>query len=429
VSRIEIDKSKKGLRGELRVPGDKSISHRAVILGSISRGRTDVRRFLRSEDCLRSVRAIQAMGISIEESDGGGLRIEGKGLSGLSEPSDVLDMGNSGTSARLLTGLLAGRPFFSVLTGDVSLRRRPMGRVVEPLRKMGARISGRSDGGLLPLAISPASLQGMEYRLPMASAQVKSALLLAGLQAEGETRLSEPAISRDHTERMLRYFGADLKQRGSSVALSGDQRLEGREVEVPGDISSAAFFIVAATIVPGSEILLRSVGVNPTRTGVLDALREMGADIEIHDPRELGGEPAADLRVRSSSLKGIRIGGEMIPRLIDEIPILAVAAAAAEGETVVRDASELRVKESDRVETVAASLRAMGVNVETTPDGFIIQGGSRLKGTVCRSFGDHRIAMSMAVAGLAAEGGTVIEDTDCIETSFPGFEALLRAVS
>jgi 3-phosphoshikimate 1-carboxyvinyltransferase len=426
-TQMQIEPALKGLRGEIRVPGDKSISHRAVILGAIARGTTWVRGFLPSDDCLRTVRAFRQMGVVIEEADQG-LRIDGKGPAGLSEPGDILDMGNSGTSARLLTGLLSGQLFFSVLTGDASLRKRPMGRVVEPLRRMGARISGRGDGGYLPLAVSPGGLKGIAYSLPVASAQVKSGLMLAGLFAEGETILTEPVATRDHTERLLHFFGADVRQDGGRIRLIGGQALSARELAVPGDISSAAFFIVGASIIPRSDLRLQGVGVNPTRTGLLDVLTQMGASVELENPREQGGEPVADLRIRSARLRGVRISGEMVPRLIDEIPVLCIAAALAEGETVIQDAAELRVKESDRIETMAMNLRKMGVEVETAPDGIRIWGGKGLKGSEFQSFGDHRVAMSMAIAGLAAEGRTVIDDTECIQTSFPEFEPMLRSV-
>jgi 3-phosphoshikimate 1-carboxyvinyltransferase len=357
------------------------------------------------------------------------LLIHGKGPEGLFEPANVLDMGNSGTSARLLTGLLAGQPFFSVLTGDSSLRQRPMGRVVNPLREMGAQIAGRARADRLPLAVLPGALKAASHTLPVASAQVKSALLLAGLFTDGVVQVTEPIRSRDHTERMLRFFGAGIETEGLRVSLKGRQALEAREVDVPGDISSAAFFIVGAIVVPGSDLRLRGVGVNPTRTGILDVLQEMGAAVVVENLREEAGEPVADLHVRHSPLKGAAIGGDLIPRLIDEIPILCVAAALADGDTVIRDARELRVKETDRIETMAVNLRKMGVEVETAPDGLVIHGGRRrMIGGVCTSFGDHRIAMSMAIAGLTAEGDTLVEDTECIETSFPDFEAMLRGM-
>jgi 3-phosphoshikimate 1-carboxyvinyltransferase len=426
MKRIKVKKSG-GLRGEITVPGDKSISHRAVILGAIASGTTTVRGFLRAGDCLRTAEAFEKMGVTIEQR-GDALRIEGRGLRGLVEPADVLDLGNSGTGMRLLTGLLAGQTFFSVLTGDESLRRRPMRRVVDPLRQMGASIAGRNGGEFAPLAITGRPLSGIRYDLPVASAQVKSALLLAGLTAGGTTRLTEPSASRDHTERMLRAFGADPKVEGTAVSITPPGSLRACDLEIPGDPSSAAFLVVAALIVPGSEILIRNVGVNPTRTGFIDILLQMGADLRIENRREIGGEPAADLAVRSGALKGVTVDPALVPRAIDEFPALAVAAAFAEGETLIRGARELRVKESDRIAVMAAELRKIGAQAEELPDGLRIRGGAPIAGAVCDSRGDHRVAMAMAVAGLAASGETVVEDADCIETSFPGFEKTIGAV-
>lgn len=418
----------RGLRGEITVPGDKSISHRAVMFGAISRGESRITGFLNGEDSLGTARAFRLMGIRIDEIGPTELIVHGKGIDGLSEPTDVLDLGNSGTSMRLLTGLLAGQSFFSVLTGDQYLRKRPMGRVTGPLAAMGAGIDGRDGGKLAPLAIRGSRLRGMHYESPIASAQVKSAVLLAGLYADGETSVSEPEKSRDHTERMLSGFGATVRVEGLKATVMGRPELVGRPVAVPGDISSAAFFIVAATIVPGSELLIRNVGVNPTRTGIIDALRQMGANISLENQRDEAGEPVADLLVRSSSLKGITLGGEIIPRMIDEVPVLAVAAALAEGETMIRDAKELRVKETDRIATMATELRKVGAEVEELPDGMRVVGGKPLDGAICESHGDHRVAMSMLVAGLVAKGETTVNGTRWIETSFPGFEQTLRRV-
>jgi len=418
----------KRLNGEVTVQGDKSISHRAVIIGSIANGTTTVTNFLTSEDCMATMRAFKAMGIPIEEFDDNKLKIHGKGLNGLVEPPDVMDMGNSGTSARLLCGLLAAQPFFSVMTGDNSLRRRPMKRVVEPLRQMGARIWGRRGGEYLPLSIQGSELKGLSHRMAVPSAQVKSALLFAGLFAKGRTAVEELLPTRDHTERMLRYFGVDLIREGAVIAVEGGQSPSTRDIEIPGDISAAAFFMVGASILEGSEILIRGVGINPTRTGIIDILREMGASIEMDNLRDMGGEPAGDIRVQSAPLKGVEIKGEIIPRSVDELPVLCIAAAVAEGETWIRDAAELRVKESDRIAGMAECLSSLGVEVETLEDGMRIQGAERLKGTVCNSRGDHRIAMSMAIAGLAAEGETLIEDTECIKTSFPMFEETLGKI-
>ena len=418
----------KGVRGEIRVPGDKSISHRSIMFGSIASGTTRVTGFLRGEDALATLEAFRAMGVQVED-DGETLTIHGKGLHGLTEPTDVLDCGNSGTSMRLLTGLLAGQNFFSVLSGDKYLRARPMKRVLAPLALMGARMLGRAGGDKAPLAIQGSQLKGIEYDSPVSSAQVKSAIMLAGLYAQGETVVREPHLSRDHSERMLRYFGASVESFSGGVRLKGGGQLFGRDIAVPGDISSAAFFMVAALIVPNSELLIRGVGVNPTRTGVIDILQAMGGDLELLNPREESGEPVADLRIRSSRLKAMEISGELVPRAIDEFPAICVAASLAEGTTVVTGASELRVKETDRIAAMAVNLRLAGVEVEETPDGMRITGQARLKGCAADSFGDHRIAMSMLVAGLSAEGETSVSDVECIATSFPGFLELLQRVA
>jgi len=421
-------KPAKAIRGEITVPGDKSISHRSIMFGSIARGTTTVRGFLRGEDNLATLNAFRAMGIGIED-DGEILRIEGKGLHGLSEPEDVLDCGNSGTSMRLITGLLAGQRFFSVLTGDRYLRRRPMTRVIEPLSRMGGCIFGRAGGDRAPLAVVGSRLTGIVHESGVASAQVKSAILLAGLYASGETEVREPHLSRDHSERMLRHFGADIHCFGGGVRVRGGRELEGRDIMVPGDISSAAFFLVAATIVPGSELLIRGVGVNPTRTGILDILGRMGADIQLLNPGDASGEPVADLLVRSARLKGIEIGGELVPRAIDEFPVICVAASLAEGNTVIRDARELRVKETDRIAAMAENLRKAGVELVETDDGMEITGRETLLRSFTDSRGDHRIAMSMLVAGLAADGPGEVSDVECIATSFPDFSCLLERVS
>jgi 3-phosphoshikimate 1-carboxyvinyltransferase len=368
------------------------------------------------------------MGVTVAD-DGETLRIEGKGLHGLAEPPDILDCGNSGTSMRLITGLLAGQRFFSVLTGDNYLRNRPMKRVIEPLTRMGASIFGRSGGEKAPLAIAGKGLAGITYESPVASAQVKSAILLAGLYASGETTVTEPHLSRDHSERMLGYFGADLQVLDSGARIRGGRELTGRDITVPGDISSAAFFMVAALIVPGSELLIRGVGINPTRTGILDILTAMGADIELLDRRDLSGEPVADILVRSSRLQGIEIGGDVVPRAIDEFPVICVAASLAEGRTVVKEARELRVKETDRIAAMAANLRKAGITVIETEDGMEIEGRERLTGGEYESFGDHRIAMSMLVAGLAAERAVTVSDVECIATSFPTFTELIERVA
>lgn len=416
------------LRGEITVPGDKSISHRSIMLGSLAEGTTTVRGFLHGEDNHATLKAFRAMGVTIDELADGVLRIEGKGLDGLCEPGDVIDCGNSGTTIRLMTGLLAGQSFFSVLTGDRYLRKRPMKRVVGPLAAMGARIWGRRGGELAPLAIQGGGLRATAYDSPIASAQVKSALLLAGLYAEGETTVREPHLSRDHSERMLRYFGAEVRPFAGGVTVGGRPRLTGREVQVPGDISSAAFFMVAALITSGSELLIRNVGVNPTRSGIIDILRAMGGQLELLGEREVSGEPVADVLVRSSVLKGIEIGGEVVPRAIDEFPVVSVAASFAEGTTVIRDAHELRVKETDRIAAMTAELTRLGAKVEAREDGMVIDGGAQLAGGEVTSHGDHRIAMSMAVAALRASGPVTIDDTECTATSFPNFWDLLGAV-
>lgn len=419
----------RAIRGELTVPGDKSISHRSIMLGSIASGTTVISNFLRGEDNFSTMRAFRAMGVPIED-DGAIVTVRGVGLHGLQEPADVLDCGNSGTTIRLMTGLLSGQRFFSVLTGDQYLRRRPMKRVSDPLRQMGACIAGRGNGTLAPLAITGSPLNGISYHSPIASAQVKSALMLAGLYADGETTVTEPSLSRDHSERMFSYFGADLGAIGTSVTVRGGSELRGGQIRVPGDISSAAFFMVAALIVPGSELVIRNVGVNPTRTGVLDILQAMGGDIRLLDCREASGEPVADLLVRSSTLRGIEIGGDLVPRAIDEFPVISVAAALAEGTTVIRDARELRVKETDRIAAMARNLRLIGSGmIEETEDGMVIQGVESLSGGLVNSFGDHRIAMSLSVAALACRTEVTVDDVACVATSFPGFYDLLNRVA
>lgn len=414
------------LRGRIRVPGDKSISHRAIMLGALADGATAIDGFLEGEDCLATLRAFRAMGVRIDGPDRGRVTVQGVGLRGLRAPDGPLDMGNSGTSMRLMSGILAGQAFDTVLTGDASLTRRPMRRVTEPLARMGAWIDG-TERGTAPLRIRGGQrLTGIDYPLPVASAQVKSCLLLAGLYAEGVTRITEPAPTRDHTERMLEGFGYPLAREGSrTVAVTGRGRLTGTEIDVPADISSAAFFLVGASIAPGSDLVLEHVGVNPTRTGAIDILRLMGADIEWLNPRLAGGEPVADLRVRHAPLHGIRIPAELVPLAIDEFPALFVAAACAEGETVLTGAEELRVKESDRIQVMADGLAALGIAAAPTPDGIVIRGGALSGGTV-DSHGDHRIAMSFAVAALRARGPIRIGDCANVNTSFPGFAALAR---
>lgn len=411
-----------GIKACIRVPGDKSISHRALLFGALARGETLVEGFLPAEDCWSTAQCLAALGVGLVQEGPTTLRVQGVGPEGLREPETVLDAGNSGTTMRLLLGVLAGQPFYAVLSGDASLRRRPMGRVVEPLTRMGAQIWGRAGGQLAPLSIrGTRELCGIEYRLPVASAQVKSALLLAGLQAKGMTAVLEPSPSRDHTERLLAFFGVDVVRDGSWVKLRGPATLVGQRVEVPGDFSAAAFFLVAALLVPGSEIHLPGVGVNPTRTGLLDVLRAMGANITVEGVQQKGAEPVADLRAATSELRAIEVGGALIPRLIDEVPILAVAATQARGTTVIRDAAELAVKESNRLQAMATELGRLGAKIEATADGLIIEGPTKLRGAACDSHGDHRVAMALAVAGLIAEGETVVRGADCIAISYPGF--------
>ena len=418
---ITIKKSNP-LKGEITVPGDKSISHRAIMLGSVAEGDTTIKGLLKGEDNMATLKAFRQMGVRIDEHVNGIVAIQGKGLHGLTEPQDVIDAGNSGTTIRLLTGLLSGQAFFSVITGDQYLRKRPMKRVVEPLSLMDAKIFGRENGNKAPLAIVGSKLKGITYPSPLASAQVKSAILLAGLYADGVTTVTESTLSRDHTERMLAYFGAEVKRNGTTVSIKGGQKLFGKEIEVPGDISSAAFFIVAALITEDSELLIKNVGINPARTGIIDILEKMGGQVKILDKRKVSGEPVGDILVKSSKLKGIEIKGDIIPRAVDELPIVAVAAAFAQGITTIKDAEELKVKETDRIAAMTSELRRIGVKVTPLQDGMTIEGGKRPIGNdSCASHGDHRVAMSMIVAGLAAERGITISNTDCIDTSFPGF--------
>ena len=424
-------RSPRRLRGSIEAPGDKSVSHRAAILNAIAQGEAAVENFQGGADCLATLRCLRALGVKWDWDSQGTLRIQGGGRFGLRESADVLNAGNSGTTMRLLAGLLAGQPFFSVLTGDASLRSRPMERVVEPLRAMGARIQGRAGGARPPLAIEGGSLRGIRYRLPVASAQVKSALSLAALYGEGETVLTEPAPSRDHTERMLRAMGAEVRDdEGDGLRISPQQReLTPLSLRVPGDISAAAFWMVAAAAHPDAEITLAGVGVNPSRSGIIDALVGMGASITLEEERMWGCEPVADIVVRSSSLRGTVIEGSLIPRLIDEIPVLAVAACLAEGETVIREAGELRLKESDRIRTTILELRRLGASIRELPDGMVIQGVGCLKGGACGSHGDHRLAMTLAVAGLLAQGETVVRGAEASSISYPGFWHHLEELS
>lgn len=412
--------SVKPLKGTVTIPGDKSISHRAVMFGSLAEGTTEITHFLKGADCLSTIACFRQMGISIEEKKDC-ILVHGKGLHGLSAPSSMLDTGNSGTTTRLISGILSGQPFESVLNGDASIQKRPMGRIITPLSQMGANITSLKGNGCAPLKIAPASLKGIHYQSPVASAQVKSAILLAGLYADGITSVTEPALSRNHTELMLSAFGAKVSSEGTTASICSAPRLVGQKIEVPGDISSAAYFIAAALMVPDSEVLIQNVGINPTRDGILRVCQEMGADITLLNQKEGSGEPSCDLLVKYSELKPASIGGDLIPTLIDEIPILAVLAAHAQGTTLIKDAQELKVKESNRIDTVVNALKAMGADVYATEDGMVIHGGIPLHGAVIDSFLDHRIAMSFAVAALCASGETTILGRECVDISYPDF--------
>ncbi|MHB1357406.1 MAG: 3-phosphoshikimate 1-carboxyvinyltransferase [Anaerolineae bacterium] len=417
------------LQGEIDLPGDKSITHRALLLGSLGSGTSRISNYLDGADCRATVGCIRSLGVAINRRQTE-LLVQGRGLRGWREPSDVLDCIRSGTTMRLLSGLLAGQPFMSILNGRTQLRARPMDRIISPLRLMGARISGRSGDRLPPLCISGTALQGIEYRSPVASAQVSSCVLLAGLFAEGTTTVIEPARSRDHTARMLRARGVAVLDEGSGQSLQGPiLELAGMDVNVPGDISSAAYFLVASLLVPGSELLLRAVGINPSRTGILDVLSAMGATIDIVNEHDEGGEPVSDLFVRQQELDATTISGALIPRLIDEIPILALAATQAKGVTTIRDASELRVKETDRIATIVKALRALGAQVEPRNDGLVVEGPTPLHGALVECAGDHRIAMMAVIAGLIASGETVVTDIERVQDSFPGFEHMLAGVA
>mgnify|MGYP001300891656 CR=1 FL=1 len=408
------------INGEIPIPGDKSITHRAVILSAMAEGTCTIRDYCNGEDCFRTINAIRALGISIEEKSTE-LRVSGKGLRGFSEPQHILDCGNSGTSMRLLTGLLTGQNFFSVLTGDSSLRQRPMGRIITPLRQMGATISGRQGGEFAPIAIQGTRLQATSYTSPIPSAQVKSSILIASLLAEHPTTFCEPARSRDHTERALQHFGVHLDYKSDTVIHLTPSSLVAKDLTVPGDFSSAAFFIVAGLIVPDSRITIRNVGLNQTRIGLLDILKIMGASIQILDIHNNAGEPVGDIYVQSSQLEGAEIDPKNMLRAIDEFPILCVAAAFAKGQTRITGMEDLRVKESDRIATMTQSLRRVGVDVDEHQDGIVIRGGTRLRGTECSSYGDHRVAMAMAIAALNASETTTLTNIDCIQTSFPSF--------
>jgi len=420
------------LAGQIVLPGDKSISHRAVILNSLAKGEAKIDNFAPGEDCLSTIRCLKALGVKIGKKgsrDSPTLSVSGTGAESLKEASNVLDAGNSATTMRLLGGLLASQPFFSVITGDASLRSRPMGRLIEPLRLMGADIWGRGRDSFAPLVIKGKKLQGIDFTLPLPSAQIKSAILLAGLSARGNTVLRQTIPSRDHTERMLKWMGASLESRGDSISLLPlSSPLVTINLRVPGDISSAAYFLVAGAIHHNARIVVKDCGINPTRTGIIDILLTMGARLRIDNERLEAGEPLADIVVESSELKGIEIGGDIIPRLIDEIPVLAVAGCVARGKTVIRDAGELRVKESDRIATVAGELSRLGAKIEPLPDGMVIHGGSPLWGTEVDSHFDHRLAMSLAVAGLVAKRETTIKHARAAQVSYPAFWQTLQQI-
>ncbi|CAM3869738.1 3-phosphoshikimate 1-carboxyvinyltransferase [Bacillus paramycoides] len=418
---------KNSLNGEIVVPGDKSISHRAVMFGAIAEGTTRVSNFLLGEDCLSTIACFQKLGVKIEQS-GNDVTIYGKGLENLQEPKEVLDVGNSGTTIRLMLGILSNTPFHSTIIGDESIGKRPMKRVTDPLSKMHAQIDGRENGQYTPLSIRGGRVKGIHYHAPVASAQVKSAVLLAGLQGEGVTTVTEPMQSRDHTERMLRAFGCTVEVNERTVSLQGGQQLKGTEIKVPGDISSAAFFLVAGAIVQNSKLVLENVGLNPTRTGILDVLTKMGARISIDNIRNEEFEPCGDITIETSKLKGIEIGGSLIPRLIDEIPVIALLATQAEGITVIKDAEELKVKETNRIDTVVDELGKLGAKIEATPDGMIIYGKQDLKGNTVNSHGDHRIGMMLAIASCIVNGEVKIENSDAVAVSYPNFFEQLAAL-
>lgn len=417
--------------GEVTVPGDKSISHRSILFGALADGPVEISNYLMGEDCFHTIDFVRGLGVQVEMNPIlQKLIVHGVGLGGLREPEGVLDVGNSGTLIRIGAGLLAACPFFTVVTGDESIRRRPMERVITPLTRMGANILGREQDRLAPLAIHGGGLHGITHVSQTASAQVKSAILLAGLLAEkGETVVEEPARSRDHTERMLRYLGADVATEGHKVRIRPQRQLAAKPISVPGDISSAAFILAAALLKTDSEVVIHNVGYNPSRAGIVEVLQAMNGRVEVHEPREVNGEPVAHLRVFPSELHGVDLRGGMIANIIDEIPIIAVLATQAKGRTIIADATELRVKESDRIRSMVEGLRRLGAVIEERSDGMVVDGPVRLRGGEVESFGDHRVAMSLAIAGLCAEDSVVIHDTDCVRTSFPGFVATLQSIA
>ena len=423
---MEFHKTEKPLRGEITIPGDKSISHRSVMFGAISQGTTEITNFLQGQDCLSTISCFRKMGIEIENTSER-ILVHGRGLHGLTAPTEILDVGNSGTTTRLISGILVGQPFESKLSGDNSLNSRPMKRIMEPLTKMGGHISSILRNGCAPLYIAPGKLHGIHYDSPVASAQVKSSILLAGLYADGETSVTEPSLSRNHTELMLKEFGADIRSQfdlntsKATAFIRPCSELYGQKIMVPGDISSAAYFIAAGLLVPDSEILIKNTGINATRAGILKVCEDMGANITLLNERTEGGEAIADILVRTSKLHGTTISGDIIPTLIDEIPIIAIMAAAAEGTTIIKDAAELKVKETNRIETVVDNLKAMGCDIIATDDGMIIHGGKTLHGTTIHTLLDHRIAMAFSIAALIAEDTTRILDSKCVDVSYPTF--------
>jgi len=411
---------KPSLQGTLTIPGDKSVSHRSVMFGAIATGKTTVDGFLLGEDCLSTIDCFRKLGVKIDV-EGTNVSIDSPGIDGWQEPTEVLYTGNSGTTTRLMLGILAGSNGHSVMTGDASIGKRPMRRVIDPLRQMGAHITGRADGQYTPLAIQGTTLRAIDYHMPVASAQVKSAILLAGLRAEGTTIVRETEVSRDHTERMLRQFGAKVDEVDGVISIKGGQTLTGTHVSVPGDISSAAFFLVAGAICEDSKIMLKNVGINPTRDGIIEVLQKMGASMTLMPDEDSQSEPTATITIETSALKGTTIEGDIIPRLIDEIPILALLATQANGKTIIKDAEELKVKETDRITAVVDELKKLGANIEATEDGMIIEGPTPLRGASLKTYGDHRIGMMGAVAALITDGAVILDDAECIAVSYPPF--------
>ncbi|MCR5415881.1 MAG: 3-phosphoshikimate 1-carboxyvinyltransferase [Pseudobutyrivibrio sp.] len=417
----------KSIKGEIKVPGDKSISHRGVMFGAISNGITELTGFLDGADCRSTIGCFKAMGIDISQ-DNDYVIIHGKGLHGLTAPKDMLDVGNSGTTTRLISGILSGQDFVSTLNGDESIQKRPMGRIITPLTEMGANISSIKNNGCAPLKIGGAPLKAIHYNSPVASAQVKSCVLLAGLYADGITSVTEPVVSRNHTELMLSGFGANITTKGLTASIESNPILNGQKIEVPGDISSAAYFIVAGLICPNSDLLIKNVNTNPTRAGIIKIAQDMGANLELLNERIVSGEPVADIHVKTSDLQGCEVSGDIIPALIDEIPVIAVMAACAKGQTTIKDAAELKVKESDRIATVCENLKNMGCDITPTEDGMIINGGNELHGARIKTYKDHRIAMSFAIAGLVANGETCFDDEGCCRISYPDFFKTIGAI-